>query len=74
MIRNCHCNNEHNIHNYSCNYAVKCSNCNMRLDLGFKQPHLQLCTFSNGLPLDSTINYNLMYNIIPKEKNKKEEP
>jgi hypothetical protein len=46
----------------------------MRLDLGFKQPHLQLCTLSNGLPLDSTINYNLMYNIIPKEKDKKEEP
>ncbi len=65
---NCECNNQNNIHNYSCNYAIKCNICAMRLDLGFIQHYLQACSFSNCLPYNSTINYNLLYNITKIDK------
>jgi hypothetical protein len=44
----------------------------MRLDLGFIQPHLHMCYFSYGQEQNFNINYNLIYNTISKEKDKKE--
>ena len=76
LTNNCNCNNNYNqyyVHSYSCMYAIKCIDCYMRLDLGFIQPHLHMCYFSYGQEQNFNINYNLIYNTISKEKDKKEE-